>query len=406
MRKMRILFLSRWFPFPPDNGSKLRVYNLLRGLSSYHDVTLLAFTDSNQDSIDSKLSFPFCDEIKTIRWNPFQPQSARALFGYLSSKPRSIIDTYSTEMANLIVQTLRQKAYDLIIASQVDMAVYKDVFPGYPALFDEVEIGAFHQQFAQAAPPWGRARVGLMWWKYQKFISKLIESYRYCTVVSEPEKSLLVNTGIPAEKIQIIPNSIDLDDNQDVKAIPERNSLIFPGSIRFYANHDAVTWFLSEIFPQIVDQIPDVQFKITGDHADIIVPSYPGVIFTGHLEDVKSVIASSWISLAPIRLGGGTRLKILESMSLGTPVVSTSKGAEGLDVAHEKHLLIADTPQQFAKEVIRLLLDQNLRQGLAENGKRLVAEHYNWSTNLDRFLDIVQLTTSGQKRDERLKTIV
>jgi polysaccharide biosynthesis protein PslH len=290
--------------------------------------------------------------------------------GFLSPKPRSIIDTYSTEMADLIVQTLNQKRYDLIVASQVDMAVYIDLFNDYPAIFDEVEIGAFHQQTSLAAPPWARARVGLMWWKYQKFISKLVEDYRFCTVVSEPEKSLMVRAGIPAEKVHLIPNSIDLDNYRNVKGIPEQNSMIFPGSIRFYANHDAVTWFIEEIFPAIVDKIPEAHIKITGDHGDTSLLSHPGVSFTGLLEDVKPVIASSWVSLAPIRLGGGTRLKILESMALGAPVVSTSKGAEGLDVVHEKHLLIADTPQQFASQVIRLLLDQNLRQDLAENGIR------------------------------------
>jgi polysaccharide biosynthesis protein PslH len=395
MSKMRVLFLSRWFPFPPDNGSKLRIYNLLRGLSRCHEVTLLSFTDRQQNFVNENSSFPFCNEVKTVRWSPFQPKSLRSLMGFLSPKPRSIIDTYSTEMAGLIVQTLNQKRYDLIVASQVDMAVYIDLFNEYPAIFDEVEIGAFHQQTSLAAPPWARARVGLMWWKYQKFISNLVENYRFCTVVSEPEKSLLVRAGIPAEKIHLIPNSIDLDNYRGVTAIPERNSMIFPGSIRFYANHDAMTWFIKEIFPAIVDKIPEAQIKITGDHGDTSLLSHPGVSFTGHLEDVKPVIASSWISLAPIRLGGGTRLKILESMALGTPVVSTTKGAEGLNAVHEKHLLIADTPQQFASQVIRLLLDQNLRQDLAENGVRLVSEQYNWSANLDRFLDLIQLTVSG-----------
>jgi glycosyltransferase involved in cell wall biosynthesis len=400
MSRMRVLFLSRWFPFPPDNGSKLRIYNLLRGLSSCHEITLLSFTDRYQDLVENNLSYPFCDEVKTVRWSPFRPQSVRALSGYLSSKPRSIIDTYSAEMADLIVQTLKQK-YDLVIVSQVDMAVYADLFRGYPALFDEVEIGAFHQQYSRASLPWDRARVGLRWWKYQKFISKLMNSYRYCTVVSEPEKCLLEKAGVPPEKIYLIRNSIDMDSYRDVTGLPGQNTLIFPGSIRFYANHDAVTWFLDEIFPIIVSEIPDVRLNITGNHEGVSLPHNPGVSFTGHLEDIKLAIASSWISLAPIRLGGGTRLKILESMSLGTPVVSTSKGAEGLDVAHEKHILIADTPQQFAGEVIRLLLDPNFRQVLAENGKRLVSEQYNWAVNLDRFLNLVQATATGQTIEER-----
>jgi len=310
----------------------------------------------------------------------------------LNFKPRSIIDTYSADMAKLIEKTLQGSRYDLVIASQVDMAAYKDHFVGYPALFDEVEVGAFHQKLFQAALPTDRARAALRWWKYQKYIARLAVGFRYCTVVSGPERILLLKAGVPAEKIKLVPNSVDLEVYQEITGDPERNTLIFPGSIRFYANHDAVTWFLREIFPLIQSEMPEVQLKITGDQGDISFPSQPGVNFTGFLEDVKPAIASSWISLAPIRQGGGTRLKILESMSLGTPVVSTSKGAEGLAVAHNEHLLLADTAHEFARQVIRLLSDAQLRHKLGENGKRLVADQYDWAKTLEQFLDLVNLT--------------
>ena len=397
MNKKRILFLSRWFPFPADNGSKLRLYNLLGGLSKHYDVTLLSFTDRESGSMQRNFTHPYCEEIRTVHWRGFQPGSTRAIAGYLNYKPRSIIDTYSADMAKLIKETLQNGRFDLVIASQVDMAAYKDHFAGYSALFDEVEIGAFHQQVAQAALPTGRARAALRWWKYQKYIASLVRGFHYCTVVSEPERMLLVKAGVPAEKIQLLPNSVDLKAYRGIGGEPERNTLIFPGSIRFYANHDAVAWFLKDIFPLIRNEAPEVQLKITGDQGDISFPHQPGVHFTGFLEDVKPAIASSWISLAPIRMGGGTRLKILESMSLGTPVVSTSKGAEGLAVIHNEHLLLADTPQEFAGQVIRLLFDAQLRHALGENGKRLVSEQYDWAKTLDRFLNLVNLTINNVK---------
>lgn len=395
MSKKRVLFLSRWFPFPADNGSKIRVHNLLGGLSRHYDVTLLSFTEEGPESAINNFTHPFCEHIRTVHWRGFQPGSPRAIAGYLSFKPRSIIDTYSADMARLIEETLQKRSFDLVIASQVDMAAYVDHFAGPPALFDEVEIGALHQQLSQTTLPADRARTALRWWKYQKYITSLVRGFCYCTVVSEPEKMMLVKAGVPAEKIHLVPNSVDLKAYRGIAGNPERNKLIFPGSIRFYANHDAVTWFLKDIFPLIRNEAPEVKLIITGDRGDISFPSQPGVHFTGFLEDVKPAIASSWISLAPIRMGGGTRLKILESMSLGTPVVSTSKGAEGLAVAHNEHLLLADTPQEFARQVIRLLFDTQLRHTLGENGKRLVAERYDWAKTLDRYLNLVNLTINN-----------
>lgn len=397
MSRKRVLFLSRWFPFPADNGSKLRVLNLLGGLTRDYDVTLLSFAEGEPESPNSNSTHAYCKEVRTVQWRGFQPGSPRAIVGYLSLKPRSIIDTYSDEMAKLIEETLQKNRFDLVVASQVDMAAYVDHFVGYPAIFDEVEIGAFHQQLSQAVLPTVRARATLRWWKYQKYIASLVSGFNYCTVVSEPERMLLVKAGVPAEKIHLIPNSIDLKVYRDITADPKRNTLIFPGSIRFYANHDAVTWFLKDIFPLIQLEVPEVQLIVTGDQGDISIPRQPGVHFSGFLEDVKPAIASSWISLAPIRMGGGTRLKILESMSLGTPVVSTRKGAEGLAVVHNEHLLLADSPQEFARQVIRLLSDAQLRQTLGENGKRLVAEKYDWDKTVDRFLHLITQTINNVK---------
>jgi polysaccharide biosynthesis protein PslH len=393
---MRILFLSRWYPFPPDNGSKLRIYNLLCGLAKYHQVTLLSFIEKASDLRDLSDAQDYCEDIKTVPWKPFDPTSRRSLIGYFYSRPRSFIDTYSTEMANLIEQSLEKKHFDLVIASQVDMAAYYELFHGYPALFEEVEIGAFHQKYSYANFPIERSRRGLMWWKYKKFLVRSMNSFRYCTVVSEPEKRLLEQIGVRAEKIKVIPNSIALDPVNRPSAIPEQNSLIFPGSILFYANYDAVTWFLEEIFPLILNRIPTAQLKITGEYQGLSLPFETGVILTGYVDDIKPYIARSWVSLAPIRQGGGTRLKILESMSLGTPVVSTSKGAEGLDVKHGQHLLIADDPQEFAQAVIRLLSDLELRNRLAENGLQLVEEKYNWATNIVKFLNLVECTVQGK----------
>jgi glycosyltransferase involved in cell wall biosynthesis len=133
-----------------------------------------------------------------------------------------------------------------------------------------------------------------------------------------------------------------------------------------------------------------VQLAITGDHGNLPLPQASNITLTGRVKDVRPLIASSWISLAPIFEGGGTRLKILEAMALGTPVVATSKGAEGLDFEVGRHLFVADAPRDFADAVCRLLKDPGLRRRLSEQASRLVTEKYNWSAVMPRFLSLVE----------------
>jgi glycosyltransferase involved in cell wall biosynthesis len=133
-----------------------------------------------------------------------------------------------------------------------------------------------------------------------------------------------------------------------------------------------------------------VQFTITGDHANLPLPPADRVTLTGFVDDVRPLIAAAGVSVVPLRVGGGTRLKILEAMALRTPVVTTSKGAEGLDVQPGEHLLIADTPEAFAAASLRLLQEPGLRQRLADNAYRLVAEKYDWAVTMPRFLELVE----------------
>jgi glycosyltransferase involved in cell wall biosynthesis len=158
--------------------------------------------------------------------------------------------------------------------------------------------------------------------------------------------------------------------------------LIFTGALTYNANYDALAYFLAEIFPLIRRQAPDTRLRVTGSTQGVDLDSLPldgQVELTGYLADIRPAVAGSWACVVPLRLGGGTRLKILEAMSLGAPVISTAKGAEGLEVENGVHLLIAETPAEFAGHVVRLLRSPSLRQELAGNAARLVAEKYEWS---------------------------
>ncbi|MCQ3979107.1 MAG: hypothetical protein DPW09_37275, partial [Anaerolineae bacterium] len=364
---MRILFLSPWYPYPTNNGSKLRIYNLLRGLAPHHQVTLLSFADQPQVDQTYPELRALCSEVQVAPWKPFQPHSWRARLGFFSLTPRSVIDTFSPEMAQRIKQALTERSYDLIIASQAGMAGYGSYLGGVAALFEEVELGVPYESFIRSNSPGAKLRRGLTWFKHRRYLDSLLRYFRACTVVSDREKQLLTQ-AIPSYKtVEVIPNCINLADYREVKAVPQANHLIFTGSFRYSANYDAMTWFLQEVYPSLLSQVPEVRLTITGDHANLPLPPAPHVTLTGFVEDVQSLVASAWISLAPLRVGGGTRLKILEAMALRTPVVATSKGAEGLEAKSGQHLLIADTPQEYAEAIICLLKDSHLRQELVNN---------------------------------------
>jgi len=382
---MKILFLSRWFPYPMNNGSKIRIYNLLRGLSQHHDVTLLSFVDQPGVSPDAFKVWEICSEIVTVPWKEFDPNTFRARLAFLNLKPRSIVDTFSPEMAQTIMRTLDEQSYDLVIASQLQMAAYYPYFRGVSAIFEEFEIGLFHDR-AFSSGGRMRLRQALTWFKLRRYLSRLLDSFQVCTVASEQERQLLVR-NFPGFKKQIvlIPNCLNLDEYGSISTEKKKNTLIFSGPFKYHANYDAMLWFVGEVFPLILEQVPDTQLIITGDHADLPLPSSKSITLTGYVDDIKSLISSCSVSIAPLLDGGGTRLKILEAMALGTPVVATAKGAEGLDATDDEHLLLANSPADFAECVIKLLNDENLCLHLATNANRLVQEKYNWGRILSDY---------------------
>lgn len=386
-----ILFLSRWFPYPTNNGSKLRVHNLLRGLAKYHDVTLLSFADQPDASPEAPELQSICSEVHVIPWREFDPNSRNARIGFLGSKPRFLSDTHSVEMENKIRSLISRNKYDLVIASQLSMASYHENFGSLPAIFEEIELGLFHDGAVYADGFFRRLRLSLTWFKLREYLSRILDSFSHCTVVSEQERRLFAD-HFPGHrgKVSAIPNCINVEEYEKLSVEPTPNQLIFSGPFRYFANYEAMQWFVDKVFPRVLEQVPDARLLITGDHAGLTLPPAPNVTLTGYVPDIKSLMASSWISIAPLLNGGGTRLKILEAMAVGTPVIATSKGAEGLDAVPGEHLLIADTPDAFADQVIRTLGDRGTRDRLSINGKRLVKEKYNWETVMPRFLQLVE----------------
>jgi glycosyltransferase involved in cell wall biosynthesis len=393
---MNILFLSRWYPFPPNNGARIRISHLLQGLSQFHEITLLSFSDLPLPTPESLHQDAIYSSIEVVPWKPYKSGRLRARLGFFSQQPRSLVDTYSPEMDALIRSTLQKRKDDLVIASELSMAAYFPAFKGIPALFEEMELGSFYDDVWKEKDFAKRFRAQLTWLKLRRYISRVLDVFGSTTVVSETELGI-VERNFPAqrEKVSILPNGVDLSAYQDIKINRRPRHLIFSGSFSYIANYEAMQWFIGKVYPMIREQIPDVHLISTGDHANLPLPSLENVTLTGYVDDIKSLIASCDVSLAPIWSGGGTRLKILEAMALGTPVVATSKGAEGLLAKNGKHLLIADDPKNFAEQVINLLLRESLREQLSSNATRLVKDIYDWQVIMPHFLRLVDKVAAG-----------
>jgi glycosyltransferase involved in cell wall biosynthesis len=385
---MRILFLSAWFPFPADNGSKLRIYNLISGLSSKHEISLLSFADDPRMAQVDGLQ-DICESVQVLPNRKYDAYSRRAILGFFGTKPRVLADRYVPEMEQAIRKEVSSGSYDLVIASQFYMADYLKGFARIPAIFEEAEVGVFTDAAEQADHWLRQTRNKLTLFKLRSYFRTLLPNFSFSTVVSETEKKYLANLVPNYQSIEVIPNGVNLASYENVQEKPQPGSMIFSGALTFAPNYHAMKWFTEQVFPLVLKANPEAQLTITGDHAGLGLANDRNVIFAGYVDDIRPLIASSWISLVPILSGGGTRLKILEAFGLQTPVVATSKGAQGLEVRHEKHLLIADTVESFAEQTIRLLNDSELRYELVSNALQLVRERYDWDVIMPKFHSII-----------------
>ena len=400
---MRILFLSRWFPYPPDNGSKIRIFNLLRQLASKgNEVVLVSFEDQARPQEMSDALRQYCTEVHTVPYRPFQPTRLSAVAALLSPRPRSVVDTYNKEMEQKVLMVAAAFQPDLVVATEIDMAPYALLVRNTKHLLDELQLTVLQEAVDASKSGATTLRRFLTWQKHVRYVAATLKHFDGCTVVSEKEFQQVKCISKGSTQIEIIPNGVDIAQTSGSFGEPCPNTLIYTGALSFDANLDAMHYFVQKIFPLILAHNPQVALKITGSIKNVPIqelPVHPNLTLTGYLADLRPTIAKSYLSIVPLRIGGGTRLKILESLALGTPVVTTSKGIEGLNIAPYQGVLVADTPATFADAVLNVLRNPELRQELSIAG-RIAVQPYDWQhsgQSLHNLIDQIMLPLSQRQ---------
>lgn len=384
---MRILLLSVTSPFPPNNGVKMRSWAILQALADEgHEIDLVTFQDANQPAETSDELARVCRQVIWIPHKLKSVSSSRDYFGRLqhlfASTPYGTQSTKSQAMAGKISSLLSEGSIDLVLSEQTDLLVnLPDSLP-VPLVVDfhNVDYLIFERYLQFEKNPAKKLYAYLESRKVRAWERIACQRSAAAMACSDHDRALLQKLH-PAAPILAIPNVVDVESYvpQDAE---DAQKILFQGGMDWYPNRDAVDFFASEIYPLIRKEMPDVRFVVAGrnppeDFRERL-SRVPGIEFTGTVPDMRKVVADAAVCVIPLRMGSGTRLKILEGGAMAKPMVSTRLGAEGLDFVQGQEIMLEDEPAAFAGSVVRLLRDSSLRKTLGAGARRRVEMDYSY----------------------------
>ncbi len=390
--KLKILFVSATIPYPAIDGGRIRVLNLVQNLSRYNDVTFLTYSSSEKDKQNIKYLKDIGINVLDVKFDYNRilsniPSILKQLFRGkpFNGKPFTIAKYYSKAMINKINELLEKDTYDVIHFEMFHTGQYvlelEKIFSLEMCLgLQNIDSIIWKRLADTECNPIKKLVLN---WQYRRFLNleiKLSPLFDKCICVSKEDEERLRKIN-PFARIDVVPNGVDTGYFIPKNVKEDENRIVFVGSMDWQPNEDAVIYFCDKVFPLIKKAIPQVKFYIVGSNPTkqvVKLGNIDGVIVTGLVDDVRDYIWQSAVFVVPLRIGGGTRLKILQALAMKKAVVSTSIGCEGLGLINGEHLLISDDPNEFANSVMLLLNDRDLRCKLGENGKKLVEDQYDW----------------------------
>lgn len=403
---MKILFLSPTVPYPLTDGGRIRVYNLLKQIAQGNEVTLLALETQPTD----------VDSISHIQ----QYGIAVHLVKHQHTLPRLSFSTLLTALlrrqpitvTRYNVSTYRKKLQELLTSESYDILHY-EMF--HTAQFHtESEIPSVLSQQNVDSAIWNRLTdetsnilYKFAYWTqkiaFQRYERVLSSKFDAVTCTSEIDAAIF-EKHCPNDIVKVIPNGVDISHFAPDNESEDAAHLIYIGSMDWYPNEDAVYFFADEVLPIVRESVQNVKFSIVGGNPSEQVQRLEdrdGVVVTGRVPEIKPYFSAATVFVVPLRIGSGTRLKILEALAMGKAVVSTTVGAEGLELQDGKEIMIADDPSHFAESVIQLLTDPMLRNNIGENGRIRVEQDYDWQNIGMKLLSVYELIVNKKKFTRR-----
>jgi len=372
-------------------------------LAQLADVDLIAQVNTltpDQLATGTEHLEQFCGSVESVPAIPYRRSLGKALRLLVDPLPATVRHRRNLMLEQLLVARLATVPYDAVVAtiSGAPSATLHSLidFGARPIVADSLELGVLRPN--PTATLVRGARSKFIWRHLRRYTRRVLEDVALITVTSDNERTLFADLLQEPDQCLVVPNVLDLREYVGDFGPRDYYSLLYAGSFSYGANYDAVKWFAQQVFERIANH-EQLKVRVTGNTAgrDLapLRQACPQIEFTGFVDDIRPYFAQSGICIVPILAGGSTRLKIIEAMAWGTPVVSTRIGAEGLDVTHGQNILLADTPGEFAACIERLLHDPVLWKQISVSGRALVADRYSAETMSRHYRAILSRVTRG-----------
>ena len=396
--RQRILFLTPQLPYPPEQGTAIRNYNLLRQVASRHEVALLSFDSREGDGLRDHASqvgplSAFCRPLRVIPV-PRRSPADRLSTLLTSSLPDMAFRLYAPAFVQALREIVSQERYDIVQIEGIELARYGLLLREWlgaaapRVILDEhnaeylLQRRAFERDLAHPGR-WPAALYSLVqWFRLAHFERRACRAATAVAACSEADARAL-QALVPGLEVLVVPNGVDTERYQP--GIPDslplqHPAIVFTGKMDFRPNVDGVLWFYERVWPTVRATVRDVRLYVVGQspHQRLDpLRADPQVTITGYVPDILPYFGGADVYIVPLRIGGGTRLKVLEAMSSGLPIVSTTLGAEGIDLTPGQHALLADEPEAFARAVLLVLQDRD-RAHLGLAASQRARELYDW----------------------------
>jgi len=391
--RLSVLYLSQMPPSPPRFGAQARMHGLMSTLARHDDITAVSLVDEEFDLDECRRAMSeYCREVVLLRNPKGQgglPKRALQLRSLLSSRSFERHRYDVPELQPALDRLLRGRRFDVVnlefpYLAHLRLKQSPEGTPPPPLVLDTHEIAyELVRQFAKGGKGRGRRLYAALDWR--KLRREEMAAFRAadgicaCSALDAER----IRAEVPQARTRVIPNAADVDFYQPRPSdpAPDGRTVVFFGLMTTLPNIDGVHWFMEQIWPRIAAARPDALCKIIGSRPPRSVMDFAGprVTVTGFVPDLRPHLASAAAVVVPLRLGGGTRLKIVEGMAMRKAIVATSLGAEGIEAVPGRDLLIADEPERFSDAVVRLLQEPGLAERLGNAARQLAVARYAWS---------------------------